>query len=153
MKDYAEILSASDWQSEMITLPLKIYRWLSFSNSLTVAMEQHCQQLHLQLLEEQHSEKQSRRVVLLKGDMVPWLYAHTHIYWIGMDKRQQEVSNLGTMPIGKWLFKQVLTRTNCVWRQDEKTGLYARKVDWQLGCHRVEIQEVFLDDFPFELVP
>lgn len=161
---YRTLFSQHSWQQEGGTLPTPIADWLLHTDSLTQKLQRQCQRLSVQITAEgwqqrgkiseffanTPSEKVWVREVVLYCDGLPCIFAQTLLPEETVEKVAKAVLTLGDTPIGLWLFPQHPQRLNLEWRQDEKTGLYARRSPLLLKGYPLAIYELFLPQFPFE---
>lgn len=157
-EQYRNLLAAKDWQITGENLPRNIAEWLLHTDSLTEKLQQICQLLQVDIVQQGWQDggatvsrrKMWRREVVLKGDGNAWIFAQTVLSEKTIETVAKEVLPLGDKPIGLWLFPQKPQRLTLEWRQDEKSGLYARRSQLLLKGYPLEIRELFLPKFSFE---
>ncbi|WP_410678054.1 chorismate--pyruvate lyase family protein [Avibacterium paragallinarum] len=164
---YRKLLASPDWQHSGHSAAPHIQQWLEHQGSLTRKLQQICQTLSVEVIEQGWQEKLPskstalcdlsnnptakiwRREVVLKGDGQAWIFAQTELPQHTVENAAQYVLQLGNEPIGLWLFKQPMQRTALSWRQDSITGLYARNSSFELKGYPLQIKELFLPYFSF----
>lgn len=148
--DYHALLERLQWQADSALLPERVRNWLSYPDSLTQKLQQHCQDLRVQVLAEQWlSEQIWRREVCLHADGVAWVYGQTDVPRETILQVAPDFLHLGNKPIGLWLFPQNPIRQNLEWAFDPESGCYARRSTLLLRDYPLYISELFLPGFPF----
>lgn len=153
---YRTILAAQDWQHGEQTLAPHVADWLLYTDSLTQKLQQE-RPLTVEIVSQgwqtvknhENSPGCWLREVLLKGGTQDWIFAQTLVPQATIDNVAQAIPELGEQPIGLWLFPQQPQRLSLAWRQDRRTGLYARCSTLLLNGYPLEIKELFLAQFPF----
>lgn len=158
------VFSGLRWQeensSQVTLLSETVKDWLFWQGSLTVKLKQCCTKFEVKVRSEKWIKKTYQnetallpqgqywcREVILYGDDKPWVEARTLISPL-LAERYQELLQLGTMPIGEWLFRQAPGRRTIQWSRDEETGLYARRSLFLIRQMPLLISELFLEDSP-----
>ncbi|WP_455478158.1 chorismate lyase [Bartonella sp. B10] len=157
------ILPPLDWLSDRDPLiPDDIRDWLMEVGSMTRRFENHCTDLRVEpqrecfitrdkLKEEaKHLPDSSRywlREVILLGDSKPWLLGRTVIPEETLFDHNQALTNLGTVPLGNYLFSSgKLTRDYIhIGKKDE---LWARRSLLRLANKPLLLTELFLAASP-----
>lgn len=113
------ILPPIEWLSEHSPIPAAVSDWLMELGSMTCRFERHYGRVHVepqrecfvtrdQLAEETshlpHSERYWLREIVLLGDGQPWLLGRTVIPRETLTGPDQALVDLGTLPLGRYLF-------------------------------------------------
>ncbi|QEH22259.1 chorismate--pyruvate lyase family protein [Histophilus somni] len=157
---FRQTLSSTKWQNDIFTLSPQKQDWLLHQGSLTRKLQQYCQQLKVEIVAEKwvsdmsfgftgHHEPIWLREVILKGDEQAWIFAQTRLPQSTIENVAPDIINVGSTPIGLWLFPQQPKRKTLEWIYDTATGLYARRSVLLLNQYPIEIKELFLQDFKF----
>ncbi|ACS97775.1 chorismate--pyruvate lyase [Aggregatibacter aphrophilus NJ8700] len=153
------------WHEEQVLqttqIPLTVQSWLFEKGSLTARLKQVCQQFDVKVQSEKWIEKIFEnetallpnkpywcREVLLYGDNSQWVAARTLISY-ELLKSHQNLLQLGTKPIGEWLFTQALQRQKIQWAFDYQTQYYARRSLIFIQQVPLLISEIFLEQSLF----
>ncbi|WP_409360806.1 chorismate lyase [Bartonella heixiaziensis] len=157
------ILPPLKWLSDKDPpVPARINDWLMELGSMTRRLENHCACVHIEpqrerfitrdkLKEEaEHLPDSSRywlREIILMGDNQPWLLGRTVIPQETLFDHNQAIINLGTVPLGHYLFSSnKLTRDYIhIGRQD---ALWARRSRLRLAGKPLLLTELFLAASP-----
>lgn len=165
------------WQQETDKLSPPVAHWLTWENSLTVALQRHCERFQVNVLNEEWLSNKNgknptseffpefcanspvwQRCVLLLGDDKPWIYAETFTPSAPLAEKLQQ---LGDTPLGLWLFSQNPQRCDWGWRdfsmESHKISsnipalpiTFARFTRWQIDNEPLLIVEYFLTPFDF----
>lgn len=107
------------FSTQEVTVPNPIYNWLTELDSMTESFARYCQQVTVKLYQEgfilldsqdeeakllPNSQRYWLREVVLLGDGCPWLYGWTVIPEETVTGPESELINLGSVPLGKYLF-------------------------------------------------
>ncbi|MCZ2204084.1 chorismate lyase [Bartonella sp. A05] len=157
------ILPPVKWLSDRSPpVPANIYDWLMESGSMTRRLEQYCVCVSVEpqrecfvmrdeLKEEaEHLPDSPRywlREVILMGDNQRWLLGRTVIPQETLSDHNQALTNLGSIPLGRYLFSNSkLTRDYIhIGRQDT---LWARRSRLRLAGKPLLLTELFLAASP-----
>lgn len=157
------ILPPVEWLSDQNPpMPDNIYDWLMETGSMTRRLEQHCNCVTVELKREcfitrdqlseeaEHLSDSPRywlREVVLMGDHRPWLLGRTVIPQETISDHNQALTNLGTVPLGHYLFSSnELTRDYIqIGRQE---ALWARRSRLRLSRKPLLLTELFLAASP-----
>ncbi|WP_417348096.1 chorismate--pyruvate lyase family protein [Ferrimonas sp.] len=158
---------------EMTQPPAKLLPWLQDKGSLTLKLKALCRRFEVELLQEgvgpavqpgpgwELGQPIWQRVVLLKLDGVPWVYAITEVPRATLECSEIDFPNLGNQPLGERLFASVnLVRGPLqVCRYGERSsagtqakrlgypvaeGLWGRQREFELAGRSLRVSEVFL---------
>lgn len=152
------------WQDEKsrerTALPLNVQEWLFWQGSLTAKLKQHCREFEVKVRSEKWMQKIAEnetalfpdglhrcREVTLYGDNVAWVEARTLIA-ADLFHSYTELAQLGTMPLGEWLFVQAWERRRIQWAFDVESGLYARRSLFFIRQMPLLVAELFLESSP-----
>ncbi|WP_455482653.1 chorismate lyase [Bartonella sp. B35(2025)] len=157
------ILPPLKWLSDQDPpIPADVSDWLMELGSMTRRFESYCTDLRVEPQREcfitrdklkkeaEHLPDSSRywlREVILLGDNQPWLLGRTVIPQETLSEHNQALINLGTVPLGRYLFSSgKLTRDYIhIGRQDT---LWARRSRLRLANKPLLLTELFLKDSP-----
>ena len=159
-----DVFSRLNWQNEdstaTRTLPESIKHWLFWQDSLTQKLKQYCTEFEVKVRSEKWLNKmaenetallpsglyRSREVTLL-GNGLPWIEAKTLIA-AELFNSYTELGQLGTMPLGEWLFAQTWERQQIQWAVTPESGLWARRSLFFIQQKPLLIAELFLESSP-----
>lgn len=160
---YRKILAQANWQKHAEALSPCQLNWLLHQGSLTEKLLAHYQTLEVKVLNETWIREEDEssiflppfwlREVMLVADGEPCIFAQTRVPEKTVKEAAREILQLGTMPIGMWLFVRNPQRQTLEWSKDEVTGLYSRCSVLLIEGYPIEIKELFLPNFSFELKP
>lgn len=159
------IIKPIQWHPmEQLSLSKSVASWLMEQGSMTQRFEQHCDHVHVepqqtcfihhdQLGDDaKHLPINQRywlREIILFGDGIPWLLGRTIIPEGTLSGPEQALINLGTVPLGRYLFNNSnheLTRDFIqIGLQDD---LWARRSLLRLSNKPLLLTEVFLPASP-----
>ncbi|MGF1724462.1 chorismate lyase [Photobacterium nomapromontoriensis] len=140
--------------------------WLLEPDSLSRRLERHCEHFTVSLLEQVRISRKRLadderalvgdidcllRKVVLKGDGVPWVYARTLIPLDTLTGQEQDLEQLGEVPLGFRVFTDHSARRDAL--VVAKVGsdinqLWARRSRLWLNDKPLLVAELFLQDAP-----
>ncbi|WON76631.1 chorismate lyase [Serratia sp. UGAL515B_01] len=156
------ILPPIEWLPENSPIPIAVSDWLMEPGSMTRRFEGYCHRVHIEpqrecfitrenLAEEAthlpYSKRYWLREIVLLGDGEPWLLGRTVIPQETLTGPDQALVDLGTVPLGRYLFSSnSLTRDYInVGRQK---ALWARRSRLCLAGKPLLLTELFLSASP-----
>ncbi|WP_087020499.1 chorismate lyase [Thaumasiovibrio subtropicus] len=161
---YKPLLEQAVWSPPtMFEQRCQIGDWLLDTTSLSRRFQQHCRMLSVELVEqtdiphdalsaqEQQLLPQSGcllRKVVLKGDGVPWLLGRTLIPHSTLTDEEQDLAQLGEMPLGLRVFQGEQAHRDALAIAQVGEGLWARRSRLWLNEKPMLVSEVFLADAP-----
>ena len=160
------ILPPIEWLSEHSSIPAAVSDWLMELGSMTRRFERHCRRVQVepqrecfitrdQLAEEAahlpYSERYWLREIVLLGDGEPWLLGRTVIPQETLTGPDQALVDLGTLPLGRYLFSSdSLTRDYI--NVGQQKDLWARRSRLRLAGKPLLLTELFLPASPLYAV-
>ena len=165
---YNSMLSSAQWiaAEEAAVAGTDFGHWLLEQNSLSRRFEQHCTRFTVSLDEQvivepaylQADERQLLgasacllRKVTLKGDGVPWVFARTLIPETTLTGQEQDLAQLGDMPLGFRVFTDRSARRDALMIANvgsKEAPIWARRSRLWLNDKPLLVAELFLQDAP-----
>ncbi|MGF1680880.1 chorismate lyase [Photobacterium minamisatsumaniensis] len=165
---YKPLLDGAQWQAphEAAIEGTEFGHWLLELDSLSRRFERHCTQFTVSLIEQVKIEPEQlqpderaligdsacllRKVVLL-GDGQPWVFARTLIPVTTLTGQEQDLAQLGEMPLGFRIFTDRTARRDALVVANVSTGpdpLWARRSRLWINDKPMLVAELFLQDAP-----
>lgn len=147
--------------------------WLLEPDSLSRRFERHCEQFTVSLVEQAPIDREQLtpderalvgdtaclvRKVVLKGDGVPWVFARTLIPESTLTGQEQDLAQLGEMPLGFRVFTDQSARRDALEVANvgtEAEPIWARRSRLWINDKPLLVAELFLQEAPIykETVP
>ncbi|PSU32932.1 chorismate lyase [Photobacterium lutimaris] len=165
---YKPLLDSAQWLTpeETVIERTEFGHWLLELDSLSRRFERHCRVFTVSL-EEQGQITRERltnderaligdvdcllRKVVLKGDGVPWVFARTLIPLTTLTGQEQDLAQLGEMPLGFRVFTDRSARRDALEIANvgtEHKPVWARRSRLWLNDKPLLVAELFLQDAP-----
>ena len=140
-----DIFSRLNWQNEdstaTRTLPESIKHWLFWQDSLTQKLKQYCTEFEVKVRSEKWLNKMAENETALLPSAKTLIAAE-------LFNSYTELGQLGTMPLGEWLFAQTWERQQIQWAVTPESGLWARRSLFFIQQKPLLIAELFLESSP-----
>lgn len=152
------------WLSETDThVPDPVLDWLHELGSMTKRLEQHCQRVTVVPYMQRYITQNSLSVdeiqclpasghywlreVIIYGDNIPWLLGRTVIPQETLTGEDQQLVNIGAVPLGRYLFSHdSLTRDYI--HIGQQNARWARRSRLRLSDKPLLLTELFLPESP-----
>ncbi|MGF1685223.1 chorismate lyase [Photobacterium japonica] len=165
---YNSLLDSAQWVAadETSVAGTDFGHWLLEQHSLSRRFEQYCRQFTVSLAEQvtigpEHLALDERqllgasacllRKVVLKGDGVPWVFARTLIPETTLTGQEQDLAQLGDMPLGFRVFTDRSARRDALMIANVGTAeapIWARRSRLWINNKPLLVAELFLQDAP-----